>query len=131
MGLSIGIHDGLEVLLIFFAAFPIHSDHWLTAACHCSLTLRMNPRQHLHTVKNIITLKQEKPNKRTDRCRAVPHRYSPFSSEGSHLLQLVIRYVDWHHQSCRVGFTELVAIVDFCYPPAFIGYALDAAKTRI
>lgn len=43
VGLSISIHDGLQVFLILFAALPIHPNHWLTAACHCGLALWMDP----------------------------------------------------------------------------------------
>ncbi len=49
MGLSISVHDRLEVFLILFAALPVYPDHGLTAARHCRLALWMDPRQHLHT----------------------------------------------------------------------------------
>lgn len=49
MGLSISIHDGLQVFLILFAALSIHPNHRLTAARHCGLALWVDPGQHLHT----------------------------------------------------------------------------------
>lgn len=52
------------------------------------------------------------------------HRYPSLCSEGSHSLQLFIRYVDGHRQSRRVGVTNLVVVVHLSYPPAFIGYTL-------
>lgn len=52
------------------------------------------------------------------------HRYPSLRSEGSHSLQLFVRYVDRHRQSGWVGVTNLVVIIYFCYPPAFIGYTL-------
>ena len=44
MGLSISIHDRLEVFLILFATLPVYADHRLTAARHGRLALRMDPR---------------------------------------------------------------------------------------
>lgn len=43
MGLSVGVHDCLQVLLIFFAALPIDPDHWLAATRHRGLALGMDP----------------------------------------------------------------------------------------
>lgn len=43
MGLSISVHDGLEVFLILFTALPVNANHGLTAACHCCLALWMDP----------------------------------------------------------------------------------------
>lgn len=49
VGLSIGIHDGLEVLLIVFATLAVDPDHGLTTAGHCGLALWVDPRQHLQS----------------------------------------------------------------------------------
>lgn len=43
MGLSISVHDCLQVLLILFAALPVDPDHGLTATCHSGLALWMDP----------------------------------------------------------------------------------------
>lgn len=43
MGLSVGVHDGLQVFLILFAALPVDPDHGLTATRHRGLALRMDP----------------------------------------------------------------------------------------
>lgn len=43
VGLSISIHDGLEILLILFAALPVYSDHGLAAARHRRLALWVDP----------------------------------------------------------------------------------------
>jgi len=47
MGLSIRIHDGLKVLLIFLASFATDSHHWLTTASNRCLTFWVNPWQYL------------------------------------------------------------------------------------
>lgn len=43
MGLSIRIHDGLKVLLIFLASFATYSHHWLATASNRCLTFWVNP----------------------------------------------------------------------------------------
>lgn len=57
MGLSVGVHDGLKVLLVLFAALPVDPDHRLAAARHRGLALRMDPRQNLHTDGTAVVLK--------------------------------------------------------------------------
>lgn len=43
MGLSVSVHDRLEVFLILFAALPVYTNHGLTAARHRGLALWMDP----------------------------------------------------------------------------------------
>lgn len=43
VGLSISIHEGLQVFLIFFATLVIWAHERLAAACDGGLALRMDP----------------------------------------------------------------------------------------
>ena len=54
VGLSVGVHDGLEVLLVLFAALAVDAHHGLAAAGHRGLGLRVDPGQNLRAAPQTL-----------------------------------------------------------------------------
>lgn len=62
--------------------------------------------------------------------KQVTHRYPALRSESSYSLQLFVWYVDRYRQSCWVSVAQLIVVIDFGYPPAFVGYPLYKTRSK-